>query len=468
VKKVLIASVGGSLELIVDAVVHQQPDFVYFLCSTGKGGSDALVEKIVPGAKLVEGTYAVERVQSPHDFPDVVAACGRIEADLSVRFAGEEVSVVANYTGGTRTMSAGLGALALRNDWLAEVTERAVRPWIGPISRVNISAVGAFASLDLPCSEGLNVIIGENGTGKTQLLKCAYALLRAAEEADAPTRVASGGDKLARVLGGRFHSHYAEESEPSRVTVECGGVFIERVQALEKPASWSLPPSARARAVFLPSREALSMYPGFVETYERLELSFDETYYDLCKELGRLQMREPPPELAAVLSELETIIGGPVRREMNTFVVETKRGLITAPMLAEGHRKLATLAYLIKDGALTEETVFFWDEPEANLNPKVVRVVAQVIRKLAKAGVQIFVATHDYLLARELSMEAEHNPDEVDTRFFGLHRASDDGPVEAESAPYWGDLQHNPIVAEYSAHYEREQELFALGQEPQP
>jgi hypothetical protein len=168
---VLVASVGGSLELVVNAVVLQQPDFVYFLCSTGKGGSDTLIEKIVPAAKLSEGAYAVERVQSPHDFPDVVAACGRIEADLGARFAGDELHVVANYTGGTRTMSAGLGALALRHGWLAEVTERPVRPWIGPISNVRISAVTVFADLELSCSEGLNVIIGENGTGKTHLLK---------------------------------------------------------------------------------------------------------------------------------------------------------------------------------------------------------------------------------------------------------------------------------------------------------
>src|SRR5262249_30955216 len=155
---------------------------------------------------------------------------------------------------------------------------------------------------------------------------------------------------------------------------------------------------------------------------ERRESTFDETYYDICRELNQAPLREPRPEFAAVLVELETIIGGPVRLEFNQFVVDTKRGLIHASMLAEGHRKLASLAYLIKDGALTSETILFWDEPEANLNPKLVRVVAQVIRKLGKAGVQIFVATHDYLLARELSMEAEHQPDDPDTCFYAFHR----------------------------------------------
>ena len=44
-KKVLIASVGGSPEPIVNAIVQERPDFVYFLCSTGKSGSDEMVTK---------------------------------------------------------------------------------------------------------------------------------------------------------------------------------------------------------------------------------------------------------------------------------------------------------------------------------------------------------------------------------------------------------------------------------------
>jgi energy-coupling factor transporter ATP-binding protein EcfA2 len=461
-KKVLIASVGGSLELLVSAIVHHQPAFVYFLCSTGKSGSDALVPQIVPSAKLAEGSFAVERVQSPHDLRDVTAACARIEADLAERFAGEELEVVANYSGGTRTMSTGLGALALRRGWEAEVTERPVRPWCGPVSKVSIQGVTVFANLELACSQGINVIIGENGTGKTHVLKCAYALLRAAEDAGASRQMTSGDDKLARVLAGRFRSSFASEDDTSRVTVECGSASFERVEPAGGVPFWSPPPPVRVRALFLPSREALAMYSGFVRAYENRELAFDETYYDLCKELGQLELREPQPEFAAVLQELEGIIGGPVRLDVETFVVETRRGPIAAPMIAEGHRKLAALAYLIKNGALTAESVLFWDEPEANLNPRLVTVVARVIRQLASAGVQIFVATHDFLLARELSMAAEYRTaPAVDTVFFALHRASDDGPVEAEPSGDWSHLEHNPIVEEYAAHYERAQALFA-------
>jgi hypothetical protein len=38
--------------------------------------------------------------------------------------------------------------------------------------------------------------------------------------------------------------------------------------------------------LFLPSREFLSAYEGFIAAYQARELSFDETYYDLCVALS--------------------------------------------------------------------------------------------------------------------------------------------------------------------------------------
>lgn len=44
-------------------------------------------------------------------------------------------------------------------------------------------------------------------------------------------------------------------------------------------------------------------------------------------------------------------------------------GDIAAPLLVEGWRKLATLAYLIANGSLTTKSILFIDEPESSLNP---------------------------------------------------------------------------------------------------
>src|SRR5262249_11185106 len=144
----------------------------------------------------------------------------------------------------------------------------------GPVLSLRLAAVTVFADLELRCSRGINVIIGENGSGKTHLLKCVYALLRAAEETFAPPSLARGGDKLVRVLGSHLHSFFAAEGEPSRVIVECAGARVERVQVPGAPASWSLPPPLRAGAVFFPSREPLAMFPNFTSLYQDYEVSF--------------------------------------------------------------------------------------------------------------------------------------------------------------------------------------------------
>jgi len=71
----------------------------------------------------------------------------------------------------------------------------------------------------------------------------------------------------------------------------------------------------------------------------------------------------------------------------------------------------------------------FWDEPEANLNPKVIKRVARTILQLCQSGIQVFVASHSLFLLRELDIllkAAEFQ--EVAARFFGLH-PGDDGVV---------------------------------------
>ncbi|WP_281258757.1 hypothetical protein [Avibacterium endocarditidis] len=40
------------------------------------------------------------------------------------------------------------------------------------------------------------------------------------------------------------------------------------------------------------------------------------------------------------------------------------------PLVAEGLRKLAMVARLVATGTLLDKGCLFWDEPEANLNPK--------------------------------------------------------------------------------------------------
>ena len=79
-------------------------------------------------------------------------------------------------------------------------------------------------------------------------------------------------------------------------------------------------------------------------------------------------------------------------------------GKMEMPLVAEGLRKLAMLARLISTGVLLDKGYLFWDEPETNMNPKLIKVLARSILTLCQQGIQVFIATHSLFLMRELEI----------------------------------------------------------------
>ena len=108
-------------------------------------------------------------------------------------------------------------------------------------------------------------------------------------------------------------------------------------------------------------------------------------------------------------------------------------------LVAEGLRKLATVARLIATGSLLDKGYLFWDEPESNLNPRIIKTVAQTILQVAASGIQVFIATHSLFLLRELHILQKREFKKLDTRCFGLHIASD-GAVSVEQGKTMDDV----------------------------
>ena len=121
---------------------------------------------------------------------------------------------------------------------------------------------------------------------------------------------------------------------------------------------------------------------------------------------------------------------------------------------------MATILYLCINGELKPESILFWDEPESNMNTTLISIIVDLIVELAKKyKVQVFVSTHDYLLSHKLSMIAEYNPEESPKmRFFSLYK--NDHKVETEVADKLIDVNNNPILEEYSAFLDLENEYM--------
>lgn len=299
-----------------------------------------------------------------------------------------------------------------------------------------------FAEANLQFSPQLNVIIGENGFGKSHLLKAAYAVLAASAEegrqpaASAPTKAVLQkrlADKLVAVLRPESLGRLARRKQgrercelrfcfdDPRLDIACGFATPSKseVNIDQLPSTWLDSPP-----VFLPTRELLTIYPGFVSIYENHYLEFEETWKDTCVLLGAPALRGPREKrVKELLSPLENAMGGEIELDKNGrfYLRIYGQGRMEIPLVAEGWRKLAMLARLIATGSLLDKGYLFWDEPDANLNPKLIKEVTLTILHLCHSGVQVFIATHSLFLLRELHIQL-HNPQVQGTgsRFFGL------------------------------------------------
>ena len=332
-----------------------------------------------------------------------------------------------------------------------------------------------FPDASLEFGKHLNVIVGENGLGKTHLLKAAYCVLavsaRGAKDSGSanPTKAhlqtaianklrgvfrPDELGRLARRLAGRNRSevecHFDEKrfdlafsfntSSKSEVTID------------QIPSAW-----ISEVPVYLPTRELLTISPGFVSLYETTHLQFEETWKDTAILLGApLAKGAREKKIRQFLRPLEEAMDGAVELEdSGRFYLKTKTGRIEMHLVAEGLRKLAMIARLIATGSLLDKGYLFWDEPEANLNPKLVKLAARTILNVCLSGIQVFIATHRLFLARELHILRQLKEFRlVDTRCFGLHLDAKDA-VSIQQGETMDDIGDISALDEELAQSER-------------
>lgn len=334
------------------------------------------------------------------------------------------------------------------------------------ISRLELTNFTVFKQARLEFCPGINVLIGENGTGKSHVLKAMYAALRASEEAGTSNPAQVIFRKFAAVFRVGLLGPLVRRGAPKgalRIADASGKEARLDITGSADDVAYASHRMANRPAIFVPPREVLAMYRGFVAAYEGRELDFDETYYDLCKALSAAPLRGPRlKEVEGVLAPLEQILGGKVVLEGDRFYLKQADGQTEAHLVAEGLRKIASVAYLVANGALKRDSVLFWDEPEASLNPTLVVKVVDFLRTLAASGVQVLLASHDYLLVHRLSQAVEYGQEPANSvRFFSLYRPEPGAPVEVEQGDTLVDIEHNAILDEFARYYDREQVLAA-------
>lgn len=341
------------------------------------------------------------------------------------------------------------------------------------ITKLELKNFTAFNDLEIDFSTKINVIIGENSTGKTLILKSAYALCAGSAELQEKPDIdreefgALLTKKMLRLFMplneklGKMHHRGAEENARIKAqfllenneNASVNATFHHNSKALviQDKENYEQYKSA---PVFIPTKEVLSFMKGFASLYEKYGLSFDQTYQDICLLLDLPEIRQEMLHIKSswAMAEIEDICDG-------RFIfygggrVTFKIGDVeySANSIAEGFRKLGVLSRLLETGAITpgNNSPLFWDEPESNMNPKLMNLLVHILLELSRNGQQIILSTHDYVLLKwfDLLMDKEK---EDQVRFHSLYRDPESKEIKIDSTDDYLAIAPNPISGAFN------------------
>jgi len=332
------------------------------------------------------------------------------------------------------------------------------------IKSIQLKNFTVFNELAIEFSSGVNVFIGENGTGKTHILKVLYAFCNHEQESADENGVIihSAFDyRLKEYFQDASYSKLYHRSFADTNTLIQNAPISISVGTRDEVYDFSIidyshdyrhhgmrgrgDEKARKRtpSVYIPAKEMLT-HSGFEKDFLERNFPFDATLIDILNKAGVSTLKNLSSDMQKLLGEIAKIIGGKVVYQSDRYYIDKGRGvLVEFRAEAEGHKKLGLLYRLIETGNIKKGSVLLWDEPEANMNPKLMPIVAKTLLELSRSGVQIFIATHDYNLMKYFSIAKKAEDDVI---FFSLYKQENEAHVLCEHEDDYDKLTNNAII----------------------
>lgn len=314
------------------------------------------------------------------------------------------------------------------------------------IKSAHIQNFTVFENLEVEFSKGINVVIGTNGTGKTHILKAMYGICEGINNSNEVYDLSQlyfsvNPVELIRTRENPSIKTFIKLKFEKNNDATFNIIMHEGKKLAADGVSYNLT-DFKTKSIFIPAKEMLSHSKGFLALYNKYKIPFDKTYIDIIVNAELPEARETSDLNNTLLATISNVIGGKVLHENGTFyIVKNNGNKIEFPIEAEGLRKFGLLWKLIKNGLLEEGTVLFWDEPEANINPELMPILVELMLELERKGVQLFIATHSYNLAKYLEIKRTSTEQVL---FHHLHQTEQG--VKVESDHYFGQLDDNPII----------------------
>lgn len=300
------------------------------------------------------------------------------------------------------------------------------------IKKAVLQNYGQLQSFSCDRFSNINLIIGENGTGKTYLLKALYSTIRTIEEYKRGDDVRKIGEILSEKLRWTFQvdklgDMVTQPRTDKLLSFDIGTsenslhYHFSAVGSSKMTVVSSQEENKTGNSVFIPAKEVLSLFSVILKSREiDRYFGFDDTYYDLAKALRITSGNgDNDSKFAAYRKKLSSVINGKVEFDENSgkwwyYKEGKKRQKISIGATSEGVKKLAIMDRLLSNGYLDKNSVVFIDELESALHPAAICDFLDMISMIAnEMGIQVFITSHSYFVVKKLFLVALKNPDSV-------------------------------------------------------
>jgi len=356
------------------------------------------------------------------------------------------------------------------------------------IKSIELQNFTVFENFKCDFSSGVNIFVGENGTGKTHLLKALYSFCKCNADIHTDNDSNSGFstdffpeivecfriDSLHELHSNAVNPHGVGINET--ITVACGaynrtetrdrvirekGPTIVAVTVEDYKEAYEIyfptnevifheaycfivNPKNPISSVYIPAKDMLTHSRGLLTMAKKhsRDMPFDKTLLDIIQNAESWKVNDMPELAKNIVPLLEEVIGGTIIQQGGDFfVVKPSGDKIRFSCEAEGIKKFGLLWQLLMAEVIKENSVLFWDEPEANINPKLLPTIVDILLELSRNGVQIFLATHEYNLMKYFSLKKK---DTDNVAFINFHKT--ENGVVSEIEDDYTLLENNAIV----------------------
>ncbi len=290
------------------------------------------------------------------------------------------------------------------------------------IESLKLKNYGTLKEFSCEHFSNINLIIGENGTGKTFLLKALYSAMRTLEEYRRGDDIRSDNDILADKLRWTFQTEKIGDlvtkgaDEPLQFSsVIDGNSFSYQFSKDASSKVINLSNNVlhkEGNSICIPAKEVLSLFP-IIQKSRDLDKSFgfDDCYYDLVKALKLSPSRGKNfKSFSKARKIVKNVINGQAVFEENVgkwYFKSANNQKYAIGATSEGVKKIAILDRLLANGYLDKNSVIFIDEIESALHPGAICQYLDIINSIAQEmDIQIFITSHSYFVIKKLFVMA--------------------------------------------------------------